>query len=100
MTTAMKTIYLVYDRPTGQTGDWYQECPTFDKAEAVKAAQWAWSYLTKNERACREVYVGVHRVPLPEGDTRTAAQVYDDMLDDDTWPVDHDIIQITEEDAE
>ena len=96
----MKTIYLVYDVPTTQTGDWFQERPTYDRAEAVKAARNAWAYLTDTERSRREVYVGVHHVDLPEGDTRTAAQVYDDMLDDDTWPVDHDIIQITEEDAE
>lgn len=93
----MEIIYLVYDRPTGQTGDWYQTCPTYDCAEAVKAAQNAWAHLTDSERSRREIYVGIHRVPLLEGDTRTAAQVYSDMLDEDTWPADHDIIRITEE---
>lgn len=97
MTTTMKNLYLVYDVPTTQTGDLYQTCHTYDRAEAIKAARNAWAYLTDTERSRREVYVGVHRVPLPEGDTRTAAQVYNDMLDEDTWPVDHDIIRITEE---
>jgi len=89
-----KVIYLVYDIPNEGTGDWYQTNPTFDEAEAVKAAQWAWAYLTEAERRCRKIYVGVHTVDVPEGDQRSAKDIYEDMLDDDTWPVDHDMIDI------
>ena len=92
-----RTIYLVYDIPSaGNTGDWYQTCPTFDREEAVRAARGALAYLTDSEKSRREVYVGVHTVSIPDGDTRTASEIYRAMISDDAWPEDHDVITITE----
>lgn len=93
-----KTIYLVYDVPAvDQSGDWFQTCPTFDGVQAIRVAEYALNRLTPAERARRDVYVGVHHVDLPEGDVRTAGKIYDDMLADDTWPSDHDVIEIGED---
>jgi len=90
-----KTIYLVYDIPSaGAVGDWYQTNPTFDRDEAVKAARGALQYLTDTEKSRRDIYVGVHTVDVPEDDTRTAAEIYRTMLEEDTWSDDHDVINI------
>ena len=94
-----KSIYLVYDIPAnGQSGDWFQSCPTFDRAQAIHEAEYDLAHLTASERARRHVYVGIHYVELTEIDTRSAHEIYDDMLEEDTWPVDHDVIELTEED--
>jgi len=89
-----KTIYLVYDVPSAGTGDWYQSKPTYHKFEAIRNARIAWEYLTEHEKSKRYVYVGAHTVSVPEDDVRAASRVYKDMMDDDTWPADHDVITI------
>lgn len=94
--TMTKTIYLVYDVPAHGTGDWFESSPTFDRARALRAASGEYAHLTDIERKKRRVYVGIHHVELPDGDARTAAQVYDDMVHEDTWPADHDVIELPE----
>ena len=93
-----RTIYLVYDVPaSAQSGDWFEDCPTFDRMEALREAAYTLAHKTAAERARRRVYVGVHHVDLEDGDARTAREIYDDMLSDDTWPADHDVIEIGED---
>lgn len=87
-------IYVVYDAPLGETGDEWTDNPTFDKEEAIEQAKRTWERLTSREQSKRHVYVGVHRVSIPGDDARTAEQIMNDMIDADTWPFDHDVIEI------
>lgn len=92
----MKTInlYVVHDAPVGAAGDEFTVCPTFDKTDALNKARNEWDHLTTGEQSRRHVYVGVHRVTVSDDDRRTAAQMMSDMIDDDSWPFDHDEIGI------
>lgn len=88
-----KTIYLVHDEPR-RNGDSFETCPTFDREEAIRIARTAWNHLTTSEKKQREVYVGVHTVNVPDDDQRPAEQVYHDLMDEDEWPCDHDVIEV------
>lgn len=92
-----KTIYIVYDEPKKGDGDIFENCPTFDRDKAVKAARYAWDHLTTREQEKRNVYVGIHTVTLPDDDQRSAEQIYHDLMGEDEWPYDHDVIEIQEE---
>lgn len=92
-----KTIYIVYDEPKKGDGDIFENCPTFDRDKAVKAARYAWDHLTTREQEKRNVYVGIHTVTLPDDDHRSAEQIYRDLMGEDEWPYDHDVIEIQEE---
>ena len=90
-------IYLTITQQLDGTGDVWQEHPTFDRKAALRIAADEWNHLTRSEQARRRVYVGVYTVVVPAGDTRTAGQIFDDMLADDTWPIDHDVLELPKE---
>ena len=94
----MKTIYTAMNEPRKDgAGDVYEENPTFDKSEALRHAVYAWNHLTSREQQQRRVYVAVYAVDVPEDDPRPAAQIYQEMMLDDTWPHDWDVINLPAE---
>ena len=93
-----KTIYLTITESKNGVGDIWQENPTFDRDDAISSAVREWNHLTRMEQRKRHVYVGVYTVTVPDSDTRTAAQVYDEMNADDTFPYDCDVIELPKED--
>lgn len=90
-----KIIYLPQCSALNVYAENDEGTPTYDSKQAVREARRMLAYTTGSERQTVHVYVGVYTVDTPDDDPRTAAQIYSDMLDDDTWPSDHDVIEIS-----
>ncbi len=88
------TIYMMHEEPLTSRGEIGEGKPTFDKNEAIREAEMQWAHMTDREKKNYHVYVGIHKVTVPVDDTRSAEQIYHDMLEDDTWPADHDVIEL------
>lgn len=89
-----KTIYMMHREPITSRGEIGDGKPTFDKNEAIQEAEMQWAHLTGREKKLYHVYVAVHKVTAKADDVRSATEIYRDMLDDDTWPADHDVIEL------
>lgn len=89
-----KTIYMMRCEPLTSRGEISEGKPVFDPAAAIDEARSIWEHLTDREKKLYHVYVAVHKVTAQADDARSAAEIYRDMLDDDTWPADHDVIEL------
>ena len=89
-----KKIYIAHIIDINPGGLWDDDKVTFDRNEAVKAAEYRAARLTRNEAKHHHVYVGVYDVDIAEDDTRTAPQIYHDMVLTDTFPIDHDVLEV------
>lgn len=89
-----KEIYMMHREPLTNRGEIDEGKPAFDKAQAIREAEMYWAHLTDREKKIYHVYVGIHKVAVPADDERSAEQIYHDMLEDDTWPADHDVIEL------
>jgi len=89
-----KEIYMMRCEPLTSRGEISEGKPVFDPAAAIDEARSIWAHLTDREKKLYHIYVAVHKVTIQADDTRSAAEIYRDMLDDDTWPADHDVIEL------
>lgn len=87
----MKNLYVTTS--TIKNGDSFDICVTWDKAEALQAADLEHHHLTPREREKTIIGINVYAIGIPTDDTRDAKEVYGDLLDvfDDSiqQPVDY-----------
>lgn len=81
-----KMIYIA--RVADDNSDAYRA--TFDKAEARRIAESYKAHLTDRERRTHTVTVEGYMIEIADGETRDAQTLWDDMLIDDTAPIDAD----------
>lgn len=90
-----KTIYAAIDTPRKGDGDEFYGKFTYDKAEALFDAENQIAHMTKDEREKRIIYVGVFEQEVNDGET--AQEAYDRLMEEDEWSMDHNMIEIEEE---
>ena len=85
-----KTIYLaVCDRING---DSFDLCITFNKTEALSAAENDLAHMTDSEREKSHTYVQVRDVEVLDGES--AKDTYNRLLDEDEWDSSCNIIEV------
>lgn len=73
--------YLYVTTSTIKNGDSFDIAVTWDKAEALQAADLEHHHLTAREREKTTIAINVYTIDIPADDTRDAKEVYGDLLD-------------------
>ena len=79
--TEAREIYVVQVTVNG--GDSFDICTTFDRNEALQAADLHWHHLTPTERDRNEIHVNIYTAKVTPDDKRTAEEIWNDLLLED-----------------